>query len=113
MDETDFTMSSLQHVLRQLVLAFDVVGHHRALIIKRIIDGDGRDLAVYELDHLRGCEIHTGNQDTITVSVACMLQEAGLRTGDRIGDKGHIITERFEGFLRAVQNRREVFMRES
>ena len=84
MDKTDFTMSHLQHVLRQLVLAFDVVRHHRTLIIKQIIDGDGRDLTVYELNHLRGFEIHARNQDAITVSVACMLQEAGLRSGDGI-----------------------------
>lgn len=113
MDETDSAMSHLQHVLRQLVLTFEVVGHHRTLIIKRIIDGDGRDLALYELNHLRGGEIHTGDQDTITVSVACMLQEAGLRAGDGVGYEGHIVAELFEGFLRAVQNRCEVLMGES
>ena len=113
MDETDFTMPSLQHELRKFILSFDVVGHYRALITKLIIDGDGRDLAVHELDHLRGCEIHAGDQDAVAVSVACMLQEAGLRAGDGIRYEGHIVAELFEGFLRAVENRGEVLMRKS
>ena len=91
-NQSDFPVSLFQKMSCQLVGALHVVGHHRAPVIKLIINGNRGDLALHKLNHLLFCEIHAGDQHAVAVPVAGMFEKTGFLTCDVRTDKGDIIS---------------------
>ncbi len=110
MDKGDLSMALIVHVPDQLRHARHVVGQHRAAAVEHVVQRDGGDVAVHQLDHGGVREIHRGDDHAVAVAVFGVLIIVHVKGADIPGDEGDIVTASLRLLLYALQYPGEVLV---
>ena len=79
-------------------------------VVEHVVDRDDRHIAVHQLDHLRVCEIHTGDHGSVHPAVVAVLQIGHRLAAEVPVDKGDIVAQLLDPDFEAVQHSGEVFV---
>ena len=78
-----------------------------------MVNRDSRYLAVHKLNDIRVFKVNARNHNAVTVAVLTVLVVAHLELADILADKCDIEAALFRFHLKAIKDRREVFMRQA